>query len=78
MQANLASKIWIQNKANNETTMNQKAKVTFFLFLFLTETNLWLSLRLVKMTICGLQTWSAYYPIPRSDAAIAAMYGSGK
>ena len=28
--------------------LNQKAKVTFFIFIFLTETNLWLSLRLVK------------------------------
>ena len=48
MQAKLASKIWIQNKANNEATMNKKAKVNYFFFLFLTETNLWLSLRLVK------------------------------
>ena len=37
MQVKLASKIGIQNKANNEATMNQKAKVNFFL----TETNLW-------------------------------------
>ena len=30
---------------------NQKAKVPFFYF-FLTETNLWLSLRLVKICVC--------------------------
>ena len=34
LQAKLASKILIQNKANNEATMNQKAKVTFFIITF--------------------------------------------
>ena len=48
LQAKIVSKIWIQSKANDEATMNQKAKVTFFIF-FLTETNLWLSPRLVKI-----------------------------
>ena len=33
MQAKLASKICIQNKENNEATMNQKAKVAFLFFL---------------------------------------------
>ena len=33
LQAKFASKIWIQNQANNEASMNQKAKVTFFIFL---------------------------------------------
>ena len=64
MQVEIASKNCKQNlqvrfefnKENNEATMNQNAKVTFLLF-FLTETNLWLSLRLVKRQFSSLYRW---------------------
>ena len=49
LQANLASKIWIQNKANNEATMKQIKQKLPFLFFWPKPTYDLAAARLVKI-----------------------------